>query len=388
MNIYLDNAATTPIDEEVYEAMIPVLKEDFGNPSSTHSYGRKIKSYIERARKNVAKHLNCSTGEIFFTSGGTEADNMAIRCAVRDLGVKHIITSKIEHHAVGHTVKKLVKKRKVDVSFVRINKKGHIDLSHLDELLMKNPNSLVSLMHANNEIGNLLPLEDVSLICKKHSAFFHSDTVQTIGHYDFDMKQMNETHFMACSAHKFHGPKGVGFLYVNKNININPLIHGGSQERNMRGGTENVYGIVGLSKAMDVSLNKLIKHRKHIVNLKKHMLYRLNKSIPGVSFNGDCENLSASLYTLLSVSLPPVEIASMILFNMDIMGVACSGGSACSSGANIGSHVLENLKTPIDRPTIRFSFSKMNTIQEIDFAVDSLVKLYSRFEAKQNIISV
>tara|TARA_B100001093_G_scaffold513223_1_gene584694 strand:- start:97 stop:678 length:582 start_codon:yes stop_codon:yes gene_type:complete len=193
---------------------------------------------------------------------------------------------------------------------------------------------------------------------------------------------------MACSAHKFHGPKGVGFLYVNKNININPLIHGGSQERNMRGGTENVYGIVGLSKAMDVSLNKLIKHRKHIVNLKKHMLYRLNKSIPGVSFNGDCENLSASLYTLLSVSLPPVEIASMILFNMDIMGVACSGGSACSSGANIGSHVLENLKTPIDRPTIRFSFSKMNTIQEIDFAVDSLVKLYSRFEAKQNIISV
>lgn len=376
MKIYLDNAATTPMDPEVYEAMLPILKEGFGNPSSTHSYGRKIKSHIERARKNVAKHLNCSTGELFFTSGGTEADNMAIRCAVRDLGVKHIITSKIEHHAVGNTINKLVKKGKVHVSYVRINNKGHIDLVHLDELLNRHPNSLVSLMHANNEIGNLLPIEEVSMICKKHSAFFHSDTVQTIAHYDFDMTQMDQIHFMACSAHKFHGPKGIGFLYVNKNINIDPLIHGGSQERNMRGGTENVYGIVGLSKAMDVSLNKLIEHKKHILDLKTHMIYRLNKSIPGVSYNGDSDNLSASLYTVLSVSLPPTEIASMLLFNMDIMGIACSGGSACTSGANTGSHVLFGLKALSDRPTIRFSFSKMNTIEEIDFAVDSLVKLY------------
>jgi cysteine desulfurase len=231
-------------------------------------------------------------------------------------------------------------------------------------------------MHANNEIGNLLPIEEVSMICKKHSAFFHSDTVQTIAHYDFDMKQMDQIHFMACSAHKFHGPKGIGFLYVNKNINIDPLIHGGSQERNMRGGTENVYGIVGLSKAMDVSLNKLIEHKKHIIDLKTHMIYRLNKSIPGVSYNGDSDNLSASLYTILSVSLPPTEIASMLLFNMDIMGIACSGGSACTSGANTGSHVLFGLKALSDRPTIRFSFSRMNTIEEIDFAVDSLVKLY------------
>ena len=376
MKIYLDNAATTPIDPEVYEAMLPILKEGFGNPSSTHSYGRKIKSHIERARKNVAKHLNCSTGELFFTSGGTEADNMAIRCAVRDLGVKHIITSKIEHHAVGNTINKLVKKGKVHVSYVRINNKGHIDLVHLDELLNRHANSLVSLMHANNEIGNLLPIEEVSMICKKHSAFFHSDTVQTIAHYDFDMTQMDQIHFMACSAHKFHGPKGIGFLYVNKNINIDPLIHGGSQERNMRGGTENVYGIVGLSKAMDVSLNKLMEHKKHILDLKTHMIYRLNKSIPGVSYNGDSDNLSASLYTVLSVSLPPTEIASMLLFNMDIMGIACSGGSACTSGANTGSHVLFGLKALSDRPTIRFSFSKMNTIEEIDFAVDSLVKLY------------
>lgn len=376
MKIYLDNAATTPIDPEVYKAMLPILKEGFGNPSSTHSYGRKIKSHIERARKNVAKHLNCSTGELFFTSGGTEADNMAIRCAVRDLGVKHIITSKIEHHAVGNTINKLVKKGKVHVSYVRINNKGHIDLVHLDELLNRHANSLVSLMHANNEIGNLLPIEEVSMICKKHSAFFHSDTVQTIAHYDFDMTQMDQIHFMACSAHKFHGPKGIGFLYVNKNINIDPLIHGGSQERNMRGGTENVYGIVGLSKAMDVSLNKLMEHKKHILDLKTHMIYRLNKSIPGVSYNGDSDNLSASLYTVLSVSLPPTEIASMLLFNMDIMGIACSGGSACTSGANTGSHVLFGLKALSDRPTIRFSFSKMNTIEEIDFAVDSLVKLY------------
>ncbi|MAZ31496.1 MAG: cysteine desulfurase [Flavobacteriales bacterium] len=377
MKIYLDNAATTPMDPDVYEAMLPILKEGFGNPSSTHSYGRKIKSHIELARKNVAQHLNCSTGELFFTSGGTEADNMAIRCAVRDLGVKHIITSKIEHHAVGNTINKLEKKGKVHVSYVRIDNKGHIDLVHLDELLNRHPNSLVSLMHANNEIGNLLPIEEVSMICKKHSAFFHSDTVQTIAHYDFDMTQMDQIHFMACSAHKFHGPKGIGFLYVNKNINIDPLIHGGSQERNMRGGTENVYGIVGLSKAMDVSLNNLMEHKKHILDLKTHMIYRLNKSIPGVSYNGDSDNLSASLYTVLSVSLPPTEIASMLLFNMDIMGIACSGGSACTSGANTGSHVLFGLKALSDRPTIRFSFSKMNTIGEIDFAVDSLVKLYS-----------
>jgi cysteine desulfurase len=377
MNVYLDNAATTPIDPEVYEAMLPILKEGFGNPSSLHSHGRKIKSHIERARKNVAKHLNCSPGELFFTSGGTEADNMAILCAVRDLGVKHIVTSKIEHHAVGHTVNKLIKKGKVDVSFVKLDKKGHIDLVHLDELLSKFPKSLVSLMHANNEIGNLLPIEKVSMICKKHSAFFHSDTVQTMAHYNFDMTQMNQIHFMACSAHKFHGPKGIGFLYVNKNINIDPLIHGGSQERNMRGGTENVYGIVGLSKAMDISLNKLIEHRNHILDLKKHMIQRLNKSIPDVSYNGDCDNLSNSLFTVLSVSLPPSKIASMLLFNMDILGIACSGGSACTSGANKGSHVLAGIGASTERPTIRFSFSKMNTIAEINFTVDCLVKLYN-----------
>ena len=377
MKVYLDNAATTPMDPEVFEAMVPVLKDGFGNPSSTHSYGRKIKSLIERARKNVAKHLNCTPGEIFFTSGGTEADNMAIQCAVRDLGVKHIITSSIEHHAVGHTVEKMKAAGLVELTYVHLDEDGHVDLQHLDQILSTSPKTLVSLMHANNEVGNLLPLERVSEICEKHGALFHSDTVQTMAHYRFDMKVVDKVHFLACSAHKFHGPKGIGFLYVNKDVQINPLIHGGSQERNMRGGTENVYGIVGLSKAMDVAFKDLIQHQEHVTELKSYMMDRLNASIDGVQYNADCDNLARSLYTVLSVSLPPSDIAPMLLFNMDIMGVACSGGSACTSGANAGSHVLAGIEAPMDRPTIRFSFSRFNTKEEIDYAVSCLVKLYA-----------
>ena len=377
MKVYLDNAATTPIDPLVFEAMMPVLKEGFGNPSSTHSYGRKVKSLIERARKNVARHLNCSPGEIFFTSGGTEADNMAIQSAVKDLGVKHIITSTIEHHAVGHTIDQLKKEGSVEVSYVHLDEKGHVDLQHLDQILSVNPKTLVTLMHANNEVGNLLPLERVSEICEKHGAIFHSDTVQTMAHYPFDMKVIDKVHFLACSAHKFHGPKGVGFLYVNHKIKINPLIHGGAQERNMRGGTENVYGIVGLSKAMDIALDNVVAHKEHVTDLKLYMMERLNSSIPGVEYNADCDNLSRSLYTILSVSLPPTEIASMLLFNMDILGVACSGGSACTSGANTGSHVLEGIDAPENRPSIRFSFSRFNTKEEIDYAVNSLAELYA-----------
>ena len=377
MKVYLDNAATTPIDNEVFEAMMPIIKDGFGNPSSTHFYGRKIKSLIERARKNVARHMNCSPGEIFFTSGGTEADNMAIRCAVKDLGIKHIVTSAIEHHAVGHTIARQKDKGLIEVSYVHLDENGHVDLQHLDQILSTCPKALVSLMHANNEVANLLPIDRVSEICLKHGAIFHSDTVQTIGHYRFDMQQLNQIHFMASSAHKFHGPKGVGFLYVNNKVNINPLIHGGSQERNMRGGTENVYGIVGLSKAMDVAYENLDAHKNYIRGLKSHMIEQLNKFIPGVTYNADSNNLEASLYTVLSVSLPETDIASMMLFNMDIMGVACSGGSACTSGSNIGSHVLEGIDAPMNRPTIRFSFSKYNTIEDIDYAVDCLVKLYS-----------
>lgn len=377
MKVFLDNAATTPIDPKVFEAMLPVLKDGFGNPSSTHSFGRKIKALIERARKNVAKHLNCLPGEIFFTSGGTEADNMAIQCAVNDLGVKHIITSTIEHHAVGHTVERLKEDGLVTISYVHLDENGHVDLQHLEQLLSVNSKSLVTLMHANNEVGNLLPLEQVSQICEQYGAIFHSDSVQTMAHYKFDLKIIDKVHFLTCSAHKFHGPKGIGFLYVNNNVQVNPIIHGGAQERNMRGGTENVYGIVGLSIAMDVAFENLEEHQNYVSALKEHMIIRLNNSIEGVRYNADSSNFARSLYTILSVSLPPSEIASMLLFNMDIMGIACSGGSACTSGANTGSHVLAGIEAPIDRPTIRFSFSRFNTKEEIDYAVDSLVSLYS-----------
>lgn len=377
MKVYLDNAATTPLDPQVFEAMLPVLKDGFGNPSSTHAVGRKIKSLIERSRKNIAKHLNCAPGEIFFTSGGTEADNMAIQCAVNDLGVKHIITSCIEHHAVGHTVEKLKRDGFVELSYVHLDEKGHVDLQHLEQLLSVHPKTLVTLMHANNEIGNLLPLQHVSEICEQYGAIFHSDTVQTMAHYRFDMNVLDQVHFLACSAHKFHGPKGIGFLYVNKKNQINPIIHGGAQERNMRGGTENVYGIVGLSKAMDVAFEGIEAHQEYVIAIKEYMISRLNESILDVSYNADSANMSKSLYTILSVSLPPTEIASMLLFNMDILGIACSGGSACTSGANIGSHVLTGIEAPMDRPTIRFSFSRYTTIQEIDHTVNSLVSLYT-----------
>lgn len=377
MKVYLDNAATTPLDPQVFEAMLPVLKDGYGNPSSTHAVGRKIKALIERSRKNIAKHLNCTPGEIFFTSGGTEADNMAIQCAVNDLGVKHIITSSIEHHAVGHTVEKLKREGLVELSYVHLDEKGHVDLQHLEQLLSVHPKTLVTLMHANNEIGNLLPLQHVSEICEQYGAVFHSDTVQTMAHYRFDMNVLDQVHFLACSAHKFHGPKGIGFLYVNKKNQINPIIHGGAQERNMRGGTENVYGIVGLSKAMDVAFESIEAHQKYVIAIKEYMISRLNESILDVTYNADSANMSKSLYTILSVSLPPTEIASMLLFNMDILGIACSGGSACTSGADTGSHVLAGIEAPMDRPTIRFSFSRYTTIQEIDYAVNSLVSLYT-----------
>jgi len=357
--------------------MLPVLKDGFGNPSSTHAVGRKIKSLIERSRKNIAKHLNCAPGEIFFTSGGTEADNMAIQCAENDLGVKHIITPCTEHNAVGHTVKKLKTDGLVELSYVHLDEKGHVDLQHLEQLLSVHPKTLVTLMHANNEIGNLLPLQHVSEICEQYGAIFHSDTVQTMAHYRFDMNVLDQVHFLACSAHKFHGPKGIGFLYVNKKNQINPIIHGGAQERNMRGGTENVYGIVGLSKAMDIAFEGIEAHQEYVIAIKEYMISRLNESILDVSYNADSANMSKSLYTILSVSLPPTEIASMLLFNMDILGIACSGGSACTSGANIGSHVLTGIEAPMDRPTIRFSFSRYTTIQEIDYAVNSLVSLYT-----------
>ncbi|HTL81809.1 MAG TPA: cysteine desulfurase family protein, partial [Bacteroidia bacterium] len=337
MKAYLDNAATTALDKEVLEAMLPTMTEHFGNPSSIHAWGRQTRSSIEQARKTVARLLNCSPSEIFFTSGGTEADNMAIRCSIEDIGLKHAITSPIEHHAVLHTLEAMADKGQIKLSLVKLTENGHVDLNDLEELLKNNERSFVSLMHANNEIGNLLPIKKVGEMCKKYNAVFHSDTVQTVAHYAIDLKDIH-VDFLTCAAHKFHGPKGIGFIYINSNVHISPLIHGGAQERNMRGGTENLYGIIGLAKAMEIAYRDLAKHQEYILGLKNYMIAQLEKNLPGVKFNGDAKG--SSLYTVLNVCLPPTDNAEMLVFNLDINGIAASAGSACSSGSNVGSHVL------------------------------------------------
>lgn len=368
--IYLDNAATTPMDKEVLEAMMLFMTEEFGNPSSTHGFGRKTKAGIETARKQVASFLNASPSEIIFTSGGTEADNMAILSSVYDLGVKHIITSSIEHHAVIHTVEEICKKEGIKMSLVKITPNGHVDLNHLEELLKQESPALVTLMHGNNEIGNLLPMKRVGELCEKYKAFFHSDTVQTMGHYLIDTKSLH-VHFLACGAHKFHGPKGVGFLFKSEKIKIHPMIHGGSQERNLRGGTENLYGIVGLGKALEIANREMKEHQNHIQEVKSYMIKRLEETIPGVTFNGDYKG--ESLYTVLNVSFPAHEQGEMLLFTLDMNGIAASGGSACSSGSNKGSHVLEALGVDANRHNVRFSFSKYTTKEEIDYTIEKLV---------------
>ena len=375
MKVYLDNAATTRLDDEVFETMLPFIKEEFGNPSSIHSFGRKTRSAIENARKTVAKSLNVTPAEVFFTSGGTEADNMAIVKAIETLGIKHVVSSKIEHHAVEHLLCELEKEGKIKLSWVKLDKKGNVDLNHLEELLAANPKSLVSLMHANNEIGTLLPFKRVGELCEKYESIFHSDTVQTMGHFPMDLRSIH-VHMVTCAAHKFHGPKGIGFLYVNHTIKLKPLIHGGSQERNMRGGTENVAGIVGLAKALDICFRDMEAHQTHIRGLKNYMIEELQKTIPGVEFNGEIgEN---SLYTVLNVHLPPSDDAEMLLFNLDIQGIAASGGSACSSGSDQGSHVLRGLGVDVTRPSVRFSFSKYNNKEEIDYAVSKLAQLINK----------
>ena len=373
MKVYLDNAATTRIDDSVIEAVTQVMKVIYGNPSSVHGHGRQARAEIEKARRSVAGHLNVSPAEIFFTSGGTEADNMAILCSVRDLGVKRIITSKIEHHAVLHTVEAV--EDEVEVNYVRLTPNGHVDMEHLEELLQNSEKTLVSLMHANNEIGNLLDLKKVSEMCREHGAYFHSDTVQTMCHYLLDLKEL-DIDFITASAHKFHGPKGIGFLYVNSNVKVKPMIYGGSQERNMRGGTENIYGIVGLAKAMEVAYSELENHQKQVQGLKSRIIEKLRESIHGVRFNGDAEG--DSLYTVLNVCFPDTPISEMLLFNLDIMGVSASGGSACTSGSSVGSHVLAELDRDQKRPAIRFSFSKHNTIEEIDFTVSKVAELFTK----------
>lgn len=374
MRIYLDNAATTPLDPEVFEAMRPFLVEDFGNPSSTHAHGRKVRAAIESSRKKVAELLNCTPGEIIFTSGGTEADNTLISSSIHTYNIDHVISSPIEHHAVTHTIGNFLKERKITFDAVRLDEKGHVDLNHLETLLKKHPRALVSLMHANNELGNLLDLKATGLLCKEHEAFFHSDTVQTVGHYKHDMKDLHVCG-MTAGAHKFHGPKGVGFMYIRKDRKINPIMYGGAQERNMRGGTENVYGIVGLTKALEIAYRDMAAHEQYIRGLKERMIGKLTAEIPGIMFNGDSASKENSLYTVLNVSLPESDENDMLLFNLDLQGISASGGSACSSGAATGSHVLAALYPESKRGAVRFSFSKYNTAEEIDFAADRLAEI-------------
>ena len=371
--IYLDNAASTPMADEVIEAMVPMMREHYGNPSSTHAHGRKVRGIIEEARGTVAKLLNCAPGEIFFTSGGTEADNLALRGSVAKLGVQNIISSAIEHHAVLHTIEELHQMQNIGLDFVKIDEKGHVDMQHLGQLLQQKPHTLVSLMHANNEIGNMIDIQAVGEMVHNANGFFHCDTVQTMGHFPFDLNQ-GHIDFLAGAGHKFNGPKGCGFIYINKKNKIVPQITGGAQEREMRGGTENVIGIVGLAKALEIAYRDIDAKKQHITQLKTAMMDLLRQQIPGVSFNGDPEG--RSLYTVLSVSLPPNDMSSMLLFQLDLAGISCSGGSACSSGANGGSHVINSIHPGTDRSTVRFSFGKHNTLDEIQYTVNQLATWY------------
>jgi cysteine desulfurase len=377
-HVYLDNAATTQMDDRVIEAMLPFMRGHFGNPSSVHSHGREVRTAIEKARKKVAELLQASPSEIFFTSGGTEADNTALVCGIESHGLTHAITSPLEHHAVLHTLEMLAKKGQVQLSLLEVNEQGEIDLAQLEELLKKNPKSLVSLMQGNNEIGNLNDLERIGQMTQAHGAFFHSDTVQTMGHYAHDLSKLPVDALVA-GAHKFHGPKGVGFLYVRKDKKIHPFIHGGAQERNMRGGTENVIGIIGLATALEISLEELAAHRSQIEKIKGYFVERLRQEIPGVAFNGHSADLQKSLYTVLSISLPPSEAnRGMLLFHLDLEGISASGGSACSSGASVGSHVMRALQHPEDRDVVRFSFSRFTTMEDIDYTLEKLKALYLR----------
>ncbi len=377
---YFDNAATTRVRDEVAEKIVDVLKNNYGNPSSTHSYGRPSKSLIELSRKEIAAHLNVSTSEIIFTSGGTEADNLILRSAARDLKIRHFISSKIEHHAVTHTLDELEKDYNVKVSFVNLNKNGEVDYKNLNELLANSKDRcMVSLMHINNEIGNMLDLEKVSNICLEHKALFHSDTVQSVGHYNIDLSK-TKVDFIVASAHKFHGPKGIGFAYINKSSQLRPLIFGGMQERGYRAGTESVHNIVGMSEALNISMEKLEEEKKYISELKSYFIKKLKSSINDVEFNGLSGDMNKSTYTLLNVQFPIEQSkAEMFLFKLDLKGIACSKGSACQSGSDVGSHVLNEVLSSeeLNKVSIRFSLSIYNKKEDIDIAVNEIVDLLS-----------
>ena len=374
MNIYFDNAATTQLDKRVLEEMIPFMVQNYGNPPSIHKHGREVKASIENSRNKIADILDVTPGEIFFTSGGTEADNTFLINAIYSRKIKTAITSKIEHHAVLHTLEDLERRNIIKILYVDIDSKGHIDYDHLEKLISSNPKSIVSLMHGNNEIGNITEIERVAEMCNKNDSIFHSDTVQTIGHFNINLSSKN-IHSIVGSAHKFHGPKGIGFMYINNKIKIPSYIIGGSQERNMRGGTENVSGIIGLSKALEITIEEKDETKKHIENLKFNMIDMLKKNIKNLIFNGDCDNLKKSLYHVLSLSIPKIEDKQMFLFNLDINKISVSAGSACSSGSSKNSHVLEELKLENNHSPVRVSFSKLNTMDEVNYVVKKIAEL-------------
>jgi len=374
MKVYFDNAATTKVRDEVVEEISYVLKNCFGNPSSTHSYGRSAKSFIETSRKSIAKILNCEPGEIIFNSGGTESDNSILKCAVKDLGVKHLISSKIEHHAITHTLEE-IENKEIKVHYVSLKDEGVIDMDSLENLLkINNESKLVSLMFINNEIGNILDVKSVSDLCKKYNAYFHSDAVQAVGHYPIDLSSL-KIDFLSSAGHKFHGPKGVGFTYINKSTKIKPFICGGPQERGLRAGTESVHNIVGMTKALEISIKNLDKEMEYVKSIKRYMIEKLNILFPDIHYNGMSGDLEKSTYTVLNVCLPiSNEKSSMLDFHLDLKGIACSKGSACQSGSAIGSHVLSEIQNDKNKelPSIRFSFSYNNTIEEVDYLIETL----------------
>ena len=372
--IYLDNAASTPIDPEVWKEMQPYFEQFTANPSSIHSHGRQAKVIVEKARKTIATLLNASPSEIFFTSGGTEADNTVIQSAVLYGGVKTIITSPLEHHAVLHTAEAWEKLGMVDLKMVSSDSNGVIDLADLERLLSTSPNALVSLMQGNNEIGNLLDLHAVGNLCEKYGALFHSDTVQTMGHFVHNVQEL-PVHFLVGAGHKFHGPKGIGFLYAKSGTKFSPLMHGGAQERNQRGGTENVYGMVGIAKALSLAYQEMAAHETHIKDLKTYFIQGLQNNFPGIEFNGLSADIEKSLYTVLNVRFPQIQNGDMLLFKLDIEKISASGGSACSSGTSVGSHVLTALNPNAEGAAVRFSFSKNNTRAEIDRVLEVLSKI-------------
>jgi len=375
-SIYLDNAATTPLIPEVIETIQSSMQSNFGNPSSTHHIGRLAKSAVETARKSIAKHFNIGAGEIIFTAGGTEADNLILFNAVSNLKVATIITSKIEHHAVLHTIDYLKKIFNIEVVFVDLDAKGNVVLSHLESLLSGYPNKtcLVSLMYVNNEIGNLLAIDEIVNLCQKHHAYFHSDAVQAIGHYQIDLKEM-PIDFLAASAHKFHGPKGVGFAYFKKGHGISPMLHGGNQEKGARSSTENVHSILGMETALTTALRNLEEDTITIKEVKKYCMNSLQSAFPTIKFNGNSGDLNLSSYTILNAQFATNN--SMLIFQLDMAGIAVSGGSACQSGSSQGSHVLAEIlnETGSNNTSIRFSFSKLTTMADIDFLVTSLKKI-------------